>query len=103
MSTPIIYDDNAPRTGGFVNYYKINANAGFLRHMYNLLTLQWIRDHSENFRERAQCDQEILITERKVAYHKKHPNFNLEDVEVKFKKMKNDFQGKPTIISKDKS
>ena len=96
MSTPLIYDDNAPRrAGGFVRYENVNANRGFLTHMYNLLTLQWIKEHSDRFLERQQCDKEIIIAERKIAYHKRHPNFVLSEVEVKFKKMKNDFADKP--------
>ena len=87
----IIYDEDAPRTGGFVNYHNINACAGFLRHTYNLLTLQWIRDHTVDWREKRQCDREIAIAQRKVDYHRKHPNFEPTAIATRLAKMKKDF------------
>ncbi len=87
----IIYDENAPRTGGFVNYYNINACKGFLTHTYNLLTLQWIRDHTDDWREKRQCDKEIIVAQRKVDYHRKHPNYEPVATEKGLAKMKRDF------------
>ncbi len=93
----IIYDDNAPKSqGGFVNYYNINANKGFLTHTYNILTLQWIRDHSENMIERQQCDKEIIIAQRKIDYHQKHPNFIPEAIAKELSEMKHAFTQPPS-------
>jgi len=90
----LIYGEDAPRTGRFVDYYKINANKGFLTHTYNLLTLQWIRDHTDDWREKRQCDREIKIAQRKVDYHRKHPNFELATIDKALAKMKRNFKGK---------
>jgi hypothetical protein len=88
----IIYDDTSPRSPMRVNYHKINANKGFLTHTYNLMTLQWIRDHTDDHREARQCDHEITIAQRKIHYHRKHPNFQPEAVAKDIKKLQRQFQ-----------
>ena len=91
----IIYDEGVATgsRGGPFNYMAVNANKGFLTHSYNLLTLQWISKHTDDWREKRQCEAEIKIAERKVAYHMKHPNFESAEVDKDLAKMKRDFSG----------
>ena len=88
----ILYDENPlPRKGGFVNYYNINACKGFLTHTYNLLYLEFVRGASDSFNEKRQCDREIIIAQRKIDYHRKHPNFDPETIRKPLIKMRLDF------------
>lgn len=91
----LIYDENpAPYTGPPIDFYKINANKGFLTHTYNLLSLEWIRDHTDDWREKRQCDLEIKIANRKIDYHRRHPNFIPTEIAGELAKLKKAFKDK---------
>ena len=79
----ICYDDTAPgRSGGFVKYHDIKATEGFIRHFSNMLYLEFVAKNSlATLFERQQANKEILICQRKLDYHRRHPNFEMSRAE----------------------
>jgi hypothetical protein len=93
---PIIcYDENSPRTGSVVPYNRINATDGYLRHYANYLYLSFIFNNTDDWREKQQANKELTICQRKMDYHRKHPNFNAKHAEAESVKLKAQWEQKP--------
>jgi len=71
----VIVYGNDKYTGPIIPYYKINANKGWLRHYGNFLYLKFMASRG-NFNEKKQANDELVICERKLAWHEKHCNFD---------------------------
>ena len=78
-ATGVTCDDSV--RGGFpIDYDKINATAGYLRHYENWLTLDFIAKATNRVQEKMQALNEMKIAERKMNWHKRHPNYDQEAV-----------------------
>lgn len=64
----LVYDETSPGQGPIVPYDRIDATRGYLRHLGNLLYLEFIAGHAgATWQERQQAEREIIIAKRKMA------------------------------------
>lgn len=90
----LVYDETEPRHGGgFVQYDRVNATAGYVRHFSNLLYLEFISSNpGATWQERAQAEREMIIAKRKMEYHHRHPNFDRQAAEGQIAQIKKDWK-----------
>ena len=71
----LIYEETSGGRGGAISTASMDATACWLTHFSNSLHLKFIAERSTDVHERAQANKELAIAERKMAFWKKHPNF----------------------------
>ena len=76
----LIYDDSVRSGGNPVDYYKLNAVNGYLRHYENKLYLAFMAKNGDR-NERWQAEKELLVCERKLKWWENHPNFVAAEVQ----------------------
>ena len=78
MNNIIYEDDNGLRKAGAPsNLHNANATKCYLKHYENYLTLKFFAERG-NWDEKRRAQKEIEVCERKLAYWKKHENFNTD-------------------------
>ena len=94
-----VYDENEPKGrrggGGVVRYYDLNANKHYLTHYSNAKYLTFLAQNETGFQERNQAQKELSTAERKMAFWRKHPNFNLQTLNAEIERIDKQWQAKP--------
>lgn len=98
----IVYDENVRSAGAPIPYHSLNASKGYVTHYGNLLYLQFIVKSSDRISERQQALKEMQIAERKMAYWKKHPNWDRSEVEPEVVKLNKHWGvAEPVLVGHD--
>lgn len=73
----LCYDETSPRRAfGGPSYDRIDATGGWLRHLGNLLYLEFVASNpGATWQERQQANHEIPLAKRKMAWMAAHPAF----------------------------
>lgn len=91
----LIYNEGTkePFTGKPTPYNELPATKFYLTHFENALYLKWIANNPlAKSEERQQANREIPITDRKMAYWSKHPNYNHEVVVSECERLKKNWR-----------
>ena len=77
----IIYDDNEVRIqrGRPKPYHEQDAVGNWLRHYSNGKYLTFFVQHETDLTDRLRAQHELTICERKMAYWKRHMNWNAKE------------------------
>lgn len=69
-----VYSSTEPFKGP-VDLSRADGTKNYMVHYENLLTLEFIQKSTDNRDERAQCEKEMEIGRRKLAFWERHHNF----------------------------
>lgn len=72
---------------GAVDFHKLNAVKGYMRHFDNLMYLTFMANNG-TFQEKAQARKELVICERKLKWWENHPNYIKDEVLAAIAKVK---------------
>lgn len=96
MSTFFCYQDNPVRASNKFNmkYDQMPATSYWLTHFSNSLYLTFLVQTEPGLIERNRAAYELGIAERKMAYWKKHPNWDMREATRKAEELKKQWSGK---------
>lgn len=75
----LIYSDQREPFTGSVDFTKLNAVKGYLRHYENLLYLTFMHKNGTAV-EKMQAAKELTICERKLKWWENHPTYDKKEV-----------------------
>lgn len=79
----IVYSDNdGPASRYPVRYENLDATKHWLTHFGNHCYLSFIFKNSQDRTEKHQANKEISIADKKMAYWRRHPNFDVQNAEA---------------------
>lgn len=61
-------DVKEPYTGQGVSPFDMDPVKAYTNHFNNLLMLQFISSNTDDFRERAQCEKEMVLCNKKLEF-----------------------------------
>jgi hypothetical protein len=74
----LIYSEQREPFTGAVDFHKLNAVKGYLRHYENLLYLTFMHQNGTTA-EKMQAAKELTICERKLKWWQNHPNYDAKE------------------------
>ena len=79
------YDDEKKKayTGPIIPYHELPATTYWVTHFSNSLYLIFYEQNDPDIRNRRQAAKELEICEKKMAYWKRHPNWNSDEAATK--------------------
>lgn len=87
------YSDTASGSATPINIWKMNGSAAYLRHFDNYLFLNFMAKNGTRA-ERYEAEKEIVICRRKLAFWKRHPNYEEHVVKPEVEKKIKEWKGR---------
>ncbi|RWI35515.1 hypothetical protein [Mesorhizobium sp.] len=87
------YTDTKAPGAPQINVWKMNGTNGFMRHYENYLFLQFVtKNPRASEAEKRQARHELTICEGKLAFWRRHPNYDHEEAMQRVNVLKKQWQ-----------
>lgn len=83
-----------PYTGPNVDVWRMDGTRAYLEHYGNRMILDFFAKHG-TFAEQRDVEREIAVCERKLAFWRRHPNFDQAKALEGIERIKRNWKGKP--------